>query len=142
MLSGMNMPSGIGLEPWTFLGLRPLSLVALGVFIVCAIAAAVVRYKLVVKDATMRGIENPRLWGFLSNSGQRGEGLLFYMLRRSATNSMNTNQNVSEEDERAFRRLAGFYVFFMVLGVIAFIGFGISVFTGFFDSWNGIRIGY
>lgn len=72
MLSGMKMPSGIGLEPWTFLGLRPLSLVALCVFIVCAIAAAVVRYKLVVKDATMRGIENPRLWGFLSNSGQRG----------------------------------------------------------------------
>ncbi len=39
-------------------------------------------YRLVQTDASCRGIEHPRLWGFLSASGNNQSGIVLYLIYR------------------------------------------------------------
>ena len=40
-------------------------------------------FKLIELDASIRGMRHPKFWGLLTAGGQRGEGLLLYLLMRN-----------------------------------------------------------
>ncbi len=40
-------------------------------------------FKLVELDAVVRGMKHPKFWGVLAAGGQRGEGLILYLLNRN-----------------------------------------------------------
>lgn len=55
-------------------------------------------YKITELDAKCRGLKCPKLMGFLAASGQRGEGLLLYLITRR-----NYPATMSEDDKAAMK---------------------------------------
>lgn len=79
-------------------------------------------FKLVELDASIRGMRHPKFWGLLTAGGQRGEGLLLYLLKRDkAIYSM----EIEEQEELGNRKKRLLYL--LILNII----FAIFLFSSF-----------
>ena len=79
-------------------------------------------FKLVELDASIRGMRHPKFWGLLTAGGQRGEGLLLYLLTRDkAIYSM----EIEEQEELGNRKKRLLYL--LILNII----FAIFLFSSF-----------
>lgn len=56
-------------------------------------------YQMVKLDAFYRGLKHPKLWAFFASTGQRGDGLIVYLLRRKN----HPRNSMSDEDFLAFQ---------------------------------------
>lgn len=69
-------------------------------------------FKLVELDASIRGMKYPKFWAFLTAGGQRGEGLILYLLKWSkAIFSM----TAEEKEELEIRRNRLLYLLGLIL---------------------------
>lgn len=75
--------------------------VGLGIMIFSAIYLAIQLYSLVNLDANYRDIKSPGLWAAISLSGNAGEGLLLYLLKRRSY----PRREFSTSDQEKFLRL-------------------------------------
>ena len=79
-------------------------------------------FKLVELDASIRGMRHPKFWGLLTAGGQRGEGLLLYLLTRDkAIYSM----EIEEQEDLGHRKKRLLYL--LILNII----FAIFLFSSF-----------
>lgn len=79
-------------------------------------------FKLIELDASIRGMRHPKFWGLLTAGGQRGEGLLLYLLTRDkAIYSM----EIEEQEELGNRKKRLLYL--LILNII----FAIFLFSSF-----------
>ena len=79
-------------------------------------------FKSVELDASIRGMRHPKFWGLLTAGGQRGEGLLLYLLTRDkAIYSM----EIEEQEELGNRKKRLLYL--LILNII----FAIFLFSSF-----------
>lgn len=79
-------------------------------------------FKLVELDASIRGMRNPKFWGLLTAGGQRGEGLLLYLLTR---NKAIYSMEIEEQEELEIRKKRLLYL--LILNII----FAIFLFSSF-----------
>ena len=79
-------------------------------------------FKLVELDASIRGMRHPKFWGLLTAGGQRGEGLLLYLLTR---NKAIYSMEIEEQEELANRKKRLLYL--LILNII----FAIFLFSSF-----------
>ena len=56
--------------------------ICMAVVIVGTIETTYQIYKLIILDASARGLKHPKLWGLLATSGNNSSGLLLYLMRR------------------------------------------------------------
>ena len=80
---------------WTLIGL----LVVTNAFFVYQL------FKLVELDASIRGMKYPKFWAFLPAGGQRGEGLILYLLKRNKAIFSMTAEEKEELETRKYRLL-------------------------------------
>lgn len=78
------------------------------------------QFKLVRVDAVCRGLKHPKLWGFLSISGNNSGGLIMYLIarRKYPIISMTDEQKTLIE---SCKRKIGMGIIFLVIGAIACI---------------------
>ena len=62
-------------------------------------------FKLVELDAAVRGMKHPKFWAFLTTGGQRGEGLILYLLKRNKAIFSMTAEEKEELETRKKRLL-------------------------------------
>lgn len=79
-------------------------------------------FKLVELDASIRGMRHPKFWGLLTAGGQRGEGLLLYLLTR---NKAIYSMEIEEQEELENRKIRLLYL--LILNII----FAIFLFSSF-----------
>ena len=79
-------------------------------------------FKLVELDASIRGMRHPKFWGLLTAGGQRGEGLLLYLLTR---NKAIYSMEIEEQEELGNRKKRLLYL--LILNII----FAIFLFSSF-----------
>ena len=79
-------------------------------------------FKLVELDASIRGMRHPKFWGLLTAGGQRGEGLLLYLLMR---NKAIYSMEIEEQEELGNRKKRLLYL--LILNII----FAIFLFSSF-----------
>ena len=94
--------------------------ICMAVTIVGAIETMYQIYKLIVLDASMRGLKHPRLWGLLATNGNNSSGLLLYLLGRRKYPIKNIDDHQRTLMNRR-KKSAGVGLIFMVLGVIGLI---------------------
>ena len=76
-------------------------------------------FKLVELDAAVRGMKHPKFWAFLTTGGQRGEGLILYLLKRKkAIFSMTAEE--TEELQTRKQRLIYLLVLMVILAIFLF----------------------
>lgn len=75
-------------------------------------------FKLVELDAVVRGMKHPKFWGVLAAGGQRGEGLILYLLNRNkAVFSMTTE----EKEELQMRKQRIIYLLVLIVILVIFL---------------------
>ncbi|EEY80139.1 MULTISPECIES: hypothetical protein [Streptococcus] len=79
-------------------------------------------FKLIELDASVRGMKHPKFWAFLTAGGQRGEGLILYLLKRNKAIFSMTAEEKEEFESRKKRLL-------YLLGLILL--FAIFLFSSF-----------
>ena len=79
-------------------------------------------FKLIELDASIRGMRHPKFWGLLTAGGQRGEGLLLYLLMR---NKAIYSVEIEEQEELENRKKRLLYL--LILNII----FAIFLFSSF-----------
>lgn len=79
-------------------------------------------FKLIELDASIRGMRHPKFWGLLTAGGQRGEGLLLYLLMR---NKAIYSMEIEEQEELENRKKSLLYL--LILNII----FAIFLFSSF-----------
>ena len=79
-------------------------------------------FKLIELDASIRGMRHPKFWGLLTAGGQRGEGLLLYLLTR---NKAIYSMEIEEQEELGNRKKRLLYL--LILNII----FAIFLFSSF-----------
>ena len=62
-------------------------------------------FKLIELDASVRGMKHPKFWAFLTTGGQRGEGLILYLLKRNKSIFSMTAEEKEELETRKYRLL-------------------------------------
>lgn len=83
-------------------------------------------FKLVELDASIRGMRHPKFWGLLTAGGQRGEGLLLYLLTRNkAIYSMEIEEQ--EELENRKKRLLYLLILNIVFAIFLFSSFIVNI---------------
>lgn len=83
-------------------------------------------FKLVELDASIRGMRHPKFWGLLTAGGQRGEGLLLYLLMRNkAIYSMEIEEQ--EELENRKKRLLYLLILNIVFAIFLFSSFIVNI---------------
>lgn len=83
-------------------------------------------FKLVELDASIRGMKHPKFWGILTAGGQRGEGLILYLLKRNkAIFSMTTEEK--EELENRKKRLLYLLVLNIIFAIFLFSSFIVNI---------------
>ena len=83
-------------------------------------------FKLVELDASIRGMRHPKFWGLLTASGQRGEGLLLYLLTRNkAIYSMEIEEQ--EELENRKKRLLYLLILNIIFAIFLFSSFIVNI---------------
>ncbi|CQR23907.1 hypothetical protein BN1356_00273 [Streptococcus varani] len=60
-------------------------------------------FQMVKIDAYYRGIKHPKFWAFLASTGQRGDGLILYLLKRRNFQ----RETMSDKDFLAFQSYKG-----------------------------------
>ena len=73
-------------------------------------------YQMVKIDAFYRGMNHPKLWAFFAGAGQRGDGLILYLLKRRNY----PRNNLSDEDFLTFqtcKRRSLFALLFQLMGI-------------------------
>ena len=63
-------------------------------------------FKLVQLDASVRGMKHPKFWAFLRIGGQRGEGLILYLLKR---NKVIFSMTAEEKEELEARKVPALF---------------------------------
>ena len=76
--------------------------------------------KLIVLDASARGLKHPRLWGLLAINGNNSSGLLFYLLRRRKYPLKNIDEHQRTLINKR-KKSAGIGLLFVVIGTIGLI---------------------
>lgn len=76
--------------------------------------------KLIVLDASARGLKYPRLWGLLAINGNNSSGLLFYLLRRRKYPLKNIDEHQRTLINKR-KKSAGIGLLFVVIGIIGLI---------------------
>ena len=83
-------------------------------------------FKLVELDAAIRGMRHPKFWGLLTAGGQRGEGLLLYLLTRNkAIYSMEIEEQ--EELENRKKRLLYLLILNIIFAIFLFSSFIVNI---------------
>lgn len=83
-------------------------------------------FKLVELDASIRGMRHPKFWGLLTAGGQRGEGLLLYLLTRNkAIYSMEIEER--EELENRKKRLLYLLILNIIFAIFLFSSFIVNI---------------
>lgn len=83
-------------------------------------------FKLVELDASIRGMRHPKFWGLLTAGGQRGEGLLLYLLMRNkAIYSMEIEEQ--EELENRKKRLLYLLILNIIFAIFLFSSFIVNI---------------
>lgn len=83
-------------------------------------------FKLVELDASIRGMRHPKFWGLLAAGGQRGEGLLLYLLTRNkAIYSMEIEEQ--EELENRKKRLLYLLILNIIFAIFLFSSFIVNI---------------
>ena len=83
-------------------------------------------FKLVELDASIRGMRHPKFWGLLTAGGQRGEGLLLYLLTRDkAIYSMEIEEQ--EELENRKKRLLYLLILNIIFAIFLFSSFIVNI---------------
>lgn len=83
-------------------------------------------FKLVELDASIRGMRHPKFWGLLTAGGQRGEGLLLYLLTRDkAIYSMEIEER--EELENRKKRLLYLLILNIIFAIFLFSSFIVNI---------------
>lgn len=83
-------------------------------------------FKLVELDASIRGMRHPKFWGLLTAGGQRGEGLLLYLLTRNkAIYSMEIEEQ--EELENRKKRLLYLLILNIIFAIFLFSSFIVNI---------------
>ena len=81
---------------------------------------------LVELDASIRGMRHPKFWGLLTAGGQRGEGLLLYLLTRNkAIYSMEIEEQ--EELENRKKRLLYLLILNIIFAIFLFSSFIVNI---------------
>lgn len=57
-------------------------MLSLGIILCSGIYFSYQLFQIIQLDATYRGMERPKLWSWLTVVGQRGEGIILYLLKR------------------------------------------------------------
>ena len=76
-------------------------------------------FKLVELDAAVRGMKHPKFWAFLTTGGQRGEGLILYLLKRNKAVFSKTAEETEELQTRK-QRLIYLLVLIVILAIFLF----------------------
>lgn len=74
-------------------------------------------FKLVELDASIRGMKHPKFWAFLTAGGQRGEGLILYLLKR---NKAIFSMTAEEKEELEIRKNRLLYLLVLILIFVVF----------------------
>lgn len=83
-------------------------------------------FKLIELDASIRGMRHPKFWGLLTAGGQRGEGLLLYLLTRNkAIYSMEIEEQ--EELENRKKRLLYLLILNIIFAIFLFSSFIVNI---------------
>jgi hypothetical protein len=83
-------------------------------------------FKLIELDASIRGMRHPKFWGLLTAGGQRGEGLLLYLLTRNkAIYSMEIEER--EELENRKKRLLYLLILNIIFAIFLFSSFIVNI---------------
>ena len=83
-------------------------------------------FKLIELDASIRGMRHPKFWGLLTAGGQRGEGLLLYLLTRDkAIYSMEIEEQ--EELENRKKRLLYLLILNIIFAIFLFSSFIVNI---------------
>ncbi|MFS9022147.1 hypothetical protein QM799_04585 [Streptococcus infantis] len=83
-------------------------------------------FKLIELDASIRGMRHPKFWGLLTAGGQRGEGLLLYLLMRNkAIYSMEIEEQ--EELENRKKRLLYLLILNIIFAIFLFSSFIVNI---------------
>lgn len=82
-------------------------------------------YKIVSCDTKHRGLPHPKAIGFILSGGQRGEGLLIYLITRKKYCIVDKSEDLVIQISR-YKKLAGIGIVFMMIGAILSV-LGISL---------------
>lgn len=96
---------------WYLLTLIGLLIVANGLFVYQL-------FKLVELDAVVRGMKHPKFWGVLAAGGQRGEGLILYLLNR---NKAAFSMTAKEKEELQMRKQRIIYLLVLIMILVIFL---------------------
>ena len=96
--------------------------------LVGAVHTAYQMFKIVSLDAESRGLKHPKLWAFLSTSGNNSSGLMMYFLARRKHPVQNRSKEV-QQDMDARKKRAGVGLVFVALGAIVFV-VGVTLLQG------------
>lgn len=75
-------------------------------------------FKLVELDAAVRGMKHPKFWAFLTTGGQRGEGLILYLLNRNKAVFSMTEE---EKEELQMRKQRIIYLLVLIMILVIFL---------------------
>ncbi|WP_049507900.1 hypothetical protein [Streptococcus anginosus] len=75
-------------------------------------------FKLVELDAVVRGMKHPKFWGVLAAGGQRGEGLILYLLNR---NKAAFSMTAKEKEELQMRKQRIIYLLVLIMILVIFL---------------------
>ena len=75
-------------------------------------------FKLVELDAAVRGMKHPKFWGVLAAGGQRGEGLILYLLNR---NKAICSMTAEEKEELQMRKQRIIYLLVLIIILVIFL---------------------
>ena len=97
-----------------------LLILSLGIILCSGFYFSYQLFQLVQLDAAYRGMARPKLWSWISVVGQRGEGLILYLLKRRNY----PRENMTDEDFLTFqnwKKRAKFSTICTLAGVALFL---------------------
>lgn len=97
-----------------------LGIVCFAAIIVGALHIGFQLFKIASLDAEARGLNRPKLWGFLAMGGNNSSGLIMYLILRRKHPVINMPEKVCHEIESRKKR-AGVGILFLGLGAIGFV---------------------
>ena len=94
--------------------------IGIGIILFANIYIAYQIFKMISLDASYRALAHPKFWSWFAISGQRGEGLLFYLLKRKEhPRNPLSDQDAKELSER--KKKTKIALIFLFLGIVLFL---------------------
>ena len=94
--------------------------VGAAIFILGGVFSMYQLFRLVKTDAVCRGLKHPKLWGFLSISGNNQGGLILYLIARRNHPIVSMTEAQKAQIESCKKKI-GVGLIFLVIGAIACI---------------------